>query len=204
MKYITVTLTARDVLYLERATSASGGLQTLIDRLKRGIRIKPGEFLEYEGRRVQVKTLTVTQDDVDRIPRYWANTGRKPGNGGYQKRLPIESLRAYLPTVAPLFSDAPLPIRRGVSYVYFKKEWFGDGRIKIGRGNAKRARSGRSTDNPRELITLLRLPETDERDEGYYHRRFARFRIKPDQEWFWPDDELMAFITDGISASGAA
>ena len=108
--------------------------------------------------------------------------------------LPLASLREYLPTSAPLFGDSTPP-RRGVSYVYFKRELLnGDGRIKIGRGSWRRASTGRQTDNPRELVTLLRLEEQSGRDERYFHVKFAHLRVNPQQEWFWPGDDLMSLI----------
>lgn len=205
MGSLTVRLTARDVLYLKRTTTASGGLQRLIRRLQDGMRVVRGKHEQYRGQRVAAHSLTLTTDDLKSIPAYWKKTGGKPGSGGYQSRLPIESLRraGLLPSVAPMFEELAVVVR-AESYVYFKRQAIGgDGRIKIGRGGRKRARQSRSTDNPNRLVTLLVMPETDGRNEGYYHRRFARFRCRPDQEWFWPDDELVAFIEDQIREQDA-
>lgn len=190
MGTVTVRLTAQDVLYLKRTTTASGGLQRLIRRLQDGMRM---------NRDGSGYSLTLTTEDLAAIPNYWKKTGGKPGSGGYQSRLPIESLRreGLLPTIAPMFEDQGAAPVKPVSYVYFKCEAMSsDGPIKIGRGTEKRARQSRSTDNPKRLVTLLMLPEVDGRDERYYHHKFARWRVRRNQEWFFRGDDLMEFIEE--------
>jgi hypothetical protein len=167
---ITVRLTQNEYKRLTTSTTGTGGLQVLIHRLQRGLRKGPdGAWF-----------LTVTEADIKRIPRYWEGTGGRAGRGGYQSRLPIRALAPYLRSVAPLF--------------FKRKKLGGDGRIKIGTGGERRARGGYHTDNPDELVVLLRIRATDDKDERYYHRRFERLRIHSGQEWFWPGAELLAFI----------
>lgn len=185
MADVTVALTQREYERLTAKTTATGGLQVLIHRLQRGIRKGPsGTWL-----------LTVKDADLARIPKYWKSTGGKPGRGGYQSRLPIRALRPYLQSVAPLFDDGSV-VKTVKPFVYFKRSKLAgrDGKIKIGHGAERRARGGRHTDNPEELVVLLRLRETDERDEQYFHNKFRHLQIVPDQEWFWPGDDLLAFI----------
>ena len=184
MKSVTVALTASDLAKLQRGVTAQGGLQSLIRRLQNGIRIKAGHAW-----------LTIGDADLVRIVPYWRQTGGKAGAGGYQRRLPVESLRPYLQSAVPMFWDER-PAKEAVSYCYFKREGLiGEPtRIKIGRGTEKRARTGKSTDNPRMLVTLARVVEEPGADERAYHAMFARLRIDPSQEWFWPGDDLMALI----------
>jgi hypothetical protein len=181
---ITVTLTQNEYKRLTKSTTGTGGLQVLIHRLQRGLRKGPGKTW----------LLTVTEADLKRIPRYWQGTGGRAGRGGYQSRLPVRALAKYLPSVAPLFNDGSV-VHVVKPWVYFKRQKLGgDGRIKIGTGGERRARGGYHTDNPDELVVLLRLRATDDKDERYYHRTFSRLRIHSGQEWFWPGAELLAFI----------
>lgn len=180
----TVVLTQDEYERLTAPTTATGGIQVLIHRLQRGIRRGPNNTW----------LLTFKKEDLPRIANYWRNTGGKPGSGGYQRRLPIRALSKYLPSVAPLFSDGTVQ-KEVKPWVYFKRaKLASEGRIKIGTGGERRARGGRHTDNPDELIVLLRIRATDERDEKYWHRKFAHLRCNSHQEWFWPGEELLAFI----------
>ena len=198
----TVILTARDAWWLLQPTTAQGGIQNLIARLRSGMRVIPGRMLEHRGEAVQTYSLTISEADLLRLPHYWKKTGGRPGSGGYQKRLPMESVREYLHTVAPLFSDGTLPPLKAYTWVYFKREFYGSPNIKIGKGGDSRSRTGKVTDNPRLLVTLLRMHETAERDEDYYHQKFNHLRIDPKREWFRPGEDLMAFIHDGMSKIG--
>lgn len=187
MADVTVVLTQREYERLTAKTTATGGLQVLIHTLQRGT--KKGKDGKWR--------LTVRQSDLDKIPRYWKNTGGKPGSGGYQSRLPIRALRPHLRSVAPLFDDGCVDVAVK-PWIYFKRAKLAglDGKIKIGHGNERRSRGGRHTDNPEELVVLLRLRATDEQTERYYHRRFAHLRIVAEQEWFWPGEDLLAFINE--------
>jgi hypothetical protein len=189
VKTATVQLTERDMQKLRRAVTGSGGLQSLIRRMQQGIRMREG-----------VGWMTISDDDLARIVPYWRKTGGKAGSGGYQARFPIESLGPYLASAAPLFATES-PCRSGVSYCYFKREGaLGDpAKIKIGRGTEKRAMTGRSTDNPRVLVTLLKVEERPGCDERYFHHRFQRLRVDPKQEWFWAGDDLLSFIHEQLS-----
>lgn len=182
MGVIRVKLTPRDLAKLQKGVTAQGGIQSLIRRLQAGVRVIKGE---------QAGWLTVDVNDLPRIVKYWKATGGKPGSGGYQQRLPVESLRAYLPSVAPLFAD-PIQAPLAPSWVYFKRQKYGDGRIKIGQSSGARARQVRPTDNPHQLVLLLLLPQPP--PERFYHEKFHRLRCAPDREWFWPGDELLEFI----------
>jgi hypothetical protein len=195
VKTVTVRLIDNDLLKLKRGVTGSGGLQSLIRRMQAGIRY------DKDG----IAQITINDNDLARTVPYWRNTGGRPGKGGYQARLPIASLNGYLRSAAPLFCDVE-PTKKAASYCYFKREGLiGDpARIKIGRGTKKRARTGRSTDNPRVLTTLLRIEERIGWDEKYFHGRFSRLRIRDDQEWFWPGDDLMKFIEDETARQNAS
>jgi hypothetical protein len=194
MRYVQVRITSAELVNLQKGVTAAGGINSLLRRLQAGLRIgKDG-----------VGVLTIAEPDLVRIPAYWKRTGGRPGSGGYQSRIPIASLRPYLRSAAPLFDDGHVEAK-AISWVYFKREdTIGDPeRIKIGRGGDKRSSSGRTTDNPRRLITLVRFQEQPGRDERYFHQRFSRWRINPRHEWFWAAEPLMTFIEDERRAQSA-
>jgi len=86
-------------------------------------------------------------------------------------------------------------LARPPAMIYFRQEIDDRSRVKIGKGHSRRRqRQTRSTDNPRELITLLCIPERPDCTEKLLHQRFARWRCRKDQEWFFMSDEIRAFI----------
>jgi hypothetical protein len=76
-----VKLTRADADFLAKPIRGVGGRQSLIRRLQAGVhRDEHGD------------TLTITEEDVERCIRQWGNTGGEPGHGGFQRRLPMQSL----------------------------------------------------------------------------------------------------------------
>jgi len=150
------------------------------------------------------------------MARYWA-----VGKGGFQRRFPIDALRKYLPTTAPLFAedaDRAQLLTRGV-WIYFvrEREAFGDGPIKIGQTHDRARRgAGYRTDNPREFEVLLWMSPQNGISDAYYHQQFSQLRIPKTQlaawqleeqetdlkkrrhagEWFWPGEQLKVFIRE--------
>lgn len=175
------SITADEIVRLRLPVLGRGGLQDLLRRLQS---------------RLRGSELDVYISDFPRIARYWAS-----GKGGFQRRFPIESLRAHLPSVAPLFADdidKALLAKRAV-WIYFAVERFGEGQIKIGQTgdrHTKQRGAGRRTDNPRTFDVVLWLAPQDGIEDKHYHRKFSRYRIWADREFFWPAEELKAFIRE--------
>lgn len=88
---LVVVLSPDELERLRLPVNGSGGAQTLLRRLQRGL----------EG-----STLTLARRDLMTIVKVW-----RIGKGGFQGRLPMVALRPHLPSVAPLFQnlDAPPP-----------------------------------------------------------------------------------------------
>jgi hypothetical protein len=178
---------------------------------------------------IQKWVISLTDRQIDKIGQLAtkesaAARGRDMASGGWQSCFPIRSLRAeeMLPSYLPLLMDEALPPRQlrrrrdsqkpkqspslkkseGPRWVYFKREGtVGEPRkIKIGHScKERRANSGRSTDNPRFLHTILKVAVEDGKNDFYYHAMFSESRIRKDQEWFWPSDDLMEFIEAKLS-----
>lgn len=80
-----VTLTSDDLDALTKSVVGSGGRQSLLRRLQASVR--------YVGTNEAV--LRISDADVERCARQWVNTGAEPGVGGFQSRIPMESLANY-------------------------------------------------------------------------------------------------------------
>ena len=170
-----VTLSTPELVRLRRPVLGSGGYQSLLRRLQRGLR----------GR-----TLRIDVDDLGRLVTFWMH----PHRGGFQQRFPRAALARYLRTTAPLFRECepatPPVVTRWIYLVQDLRY-----RIKIGvTANRARRGGGRRTDNADPLTVLLWIPETETVTERSLHQRFAYLRVHDTQEWFWPGEELLAFI----------
>lgn len=95
--------------------------------------------------------------------------------------------------------------RRASSVVYFVER---DGFIKIGTTTqiaSRLAALSKGGQMPEGMtvgpVTLLATMPGGRRNEAHLHRRFADHRISR-TEWFWPCDELVAFIS-GLKGQGA-
>jgi hypothetical protein len=178
-----LTLQPDEVERLRKPVLGSGGYQSLLHRLQRGLH--------------QPDRLTVHVDDFERIVSYWCH-----GRGGFQARFPLASLAPYLRTAAPLFrADAPTLKAQRWIYVVMDSEH----RIKIG-GTYDRARRGGGyrTDTADALTLLLWLPDGRPHTERDLHRRFAHLRIRANGEWFWFGEEVKQFIADAHAAAAAS
>ncbi len=77
-----VPLLVEDLDALEKPINGDGGRQSLLRRLQRAVRPRPAGGFD----------LLISPDDVDRCLHQWTNTGGEPGAGGFQQRLPMQSL----------------------------------------------------------------------------------------------------------------
>lgn len=85
------------------------------------------------------------------------------------------------------------------SLVYFVREAGGAGRVKIGITTSLRSRLATLQTGSPERLRVIHTEPGGRARELYFHRRWARHRVRRDGEWFVPAREILDYAASAPS-----
>lgn len=155
----------------------------------------PAESLNAISRRTGIRKSDLIRHRDERLG--LSGVAQQRGVSGVRRTIRRPLARKLRP-LAPRALKAKVAAHRrreqheATGLVYFVRDG-GRGPIKIGKTSDLASRvSGLQTGNPRLLELMLTIRGYTELEE-YFHKRFAKFRIRA-SEWFRPDEEPLDFI----------